>query len=153
MRLLDAHPGGALAIDPNYLAEDADVEGLLEGIAISREIGAARAFDRWRLREVLPGPDVTSATDLRRFVARAASTYYHPAGTCAMGTGDDAVVDPELRLRGLDGLRVADASIMPTMVSVNPNATITMIGAKAAALISGDEPSSTGRPGEHLAAH
>jgi choline dehydrogenase len=140
IRLLDATPGGALAIDPNYLAEDADVVGLLEGIAMSREIGEARAFDDWRGREVLPGPDVTSEDALREFVAKAASTYYHPAGTCAMGTGPDAVVDPELRVRGVTGLRVADASIMPTIVSANPNAAITMIGAKAAALITGVTP-------------
>lgn len=140
LRLLDPAPGGELAIDPNYLAEESDVEGLLEGIALSREIGAASAFDEWRAREVLPGPEVTTREALRDFVARAASTYYHPAGTCAMGTGPDAVVDPALRVRGLTGLRVADASIMPTMVSVNPNATITMIGAKAAALVTGVEP-------------
>ena len=137
VRLRDATPGGELAIDPNYLAEPSDVDGLLEGIALSRDIGAARAFDDWRGREVLPGPDVRTPEALRDFVARAASTYYHPAGTCAMGTGPDAVVDPALQVRGLSGLRVADASIMPTMVSVNPNATITMIGAKAAALVAG----------------
>lgn len=140
VRLLDAIPGGALAIDPNYLDEDADVAGLIEGIAISREIGAAPAFDDWRVREVLPGPAMTSDAALRDFVARAASTYYHPAGTCAMGVGPDAVVDPELRVRGVTGLRVADASIQPRMVSANPNASITMIGAKAAALVSGAVP-------------
>lgn len=140
VRLLDATPGGALHIDPNYLAEESDVAGLVEGITLSREIGAAQAFAPWRAREVLPGPDVTSDTALREFVARAASTYYHPAGTCAMGTGADAVVDHQLRVRGLAGLRVADASIMPFMVGANPNATITMIGSKAASLITGVEP-------------
>ena len=107
---------------------------------MSRTIGEADAFSELRGREVLPGPDVTSEEDLREFVAKAASTYYHPAGTCKMGTGDDAVVDPQLRVRGVEGLRVADASIMPTMVSANPNAAITMIGAKAAALVSGVTP-------------
>ena len=141
MRLLEATPGGPLAIDPNYLGEDEDVVGLLEGIAMSRVIGEADAFADLRGREVLPGPDVTSEEDLREFVAKAASTYYHPAGTCAMGTGaDSVVVDPQLRVRGVTGLRVADASIMPTMVSANPNAAITMIGAKAAALVSGVTP-------------
>lgn len=133
-------PGGELAIDPNYLAEPSDVDGLVEGIAMSRAIGAASAFDGWRGREVLPGPDVTGDAALRAFVARAASTYYHPAGTCAMGSGDDAVVDAELRVRGVTGLRVADASIMPTIVSVNPNATITAIGSAAAGLITGVSP-------------
>ena len=144
VRLLDATPGGALAIDPNYLGDDDDVVGLLEGIALSRVIGAADAFADLRGREVLPGPDVTSEAALREFVARAASTYYHPAGTCAMGTGADSVVDPALRVRGVEGLRVADASIMPTIVSANPNAAITMIGAKAAALISGVTPKPAG---------
>ena len=85
---------------------------------------------------------MTSEAALRDFVAKAASTYYHPAGTCKMGAGADpeAVVDPQLRVRGLDGLRVADASIMPSLVSANPNAAITMIGAKAAALITGVSP-------------
>ena len=140
VRLLDATPGGALAIDPNYLGEDDDVVGLLEGIAMSRAIGEADAFADWRGREVLPGPEVTTEEALREFVAKAASTYYHPAGTCKMGTGDDAVVDPELRVRGVEGLRVADASIMPTIVSANPNAAITMIGAKAASLVTGVVP-------------
>jgi choline dehydrogenase len=144
VRLLDATPGGPLAIDPNYLGEEEDVVGLLEGIAMSRKIGAADAFADLRAREVLPGPDVTSEEDLREFVAKAASTYYHPAGTCKMGTGDDSVVDPQLRVRGVVGLRVADASIMPTMVSANPNAAITMIGSKAAALITGVSPKPAG---------
>jgi choline dehydrogenase len=139
--------GERLAIDPAYLAEPSDVDGLLEGIALSRDIGSADAFAGWRAREVLPGPGVTGDAELREFVARAASTYYHPAGTCAMGVGPDAVVDPELRVRGLAGLRVADASVMPTMVSVNPNATVTMIGAKAATLITGAVP----HPAEQLA--
>jgi choline dehydrogenase len=140
VRLTTATPGGPLAIDPNYLAEDADVVGLLEGIAMSREIGNASAFAEWRAREVLPGPDVTSEAALREFVAKAASTYYHPAGTCAMGS----VVDAELRVHGLRGLRVADASVQPSMVSTNPNASITMIGAKAAALVSGVSPVQAG---------
>ena len=140
VRLLDATPGGALAIPPNSLAAAAAVVGLLEGIAMSRDIGEAPAFADWRRGEVLPGPDVTAEKALREFVAKAASTYYHPAGTCKMGTDPAAVVDPQLRVRGLDGLRVADASIMPTIVSANPNAATTMIGAKAAALITGVTP-------------
>lgn len=143
VRLLDSVPGGALAIDPNYLAEDADVVGLLEGIAMSREIGQAPAFAPWRSREVLPGPDVTDEASLRDFVARAASTYYHPAGTCKMGTDSASVVDADLRVHGLSGLRVADASIMPTIVSANPNASTTMIGAKAADLLTGAQQQTT----------
>jgi choline dehydrogenase len=81
---------------------------------------------------VLPGPDVT---DLREFLARGTGTYYHPVGSCAMGVGPNAVVDPDLRVHGLTGLRVADASIMPRIVCVNTNATTIMIGEKAADLI------------------
>jgi choline dehydrogenase len=144
LRLLDATPGGTLAIDPNYLSHEDDVVGLVEGIAMSREIGEARAFAEWRGGEVLPGPDVTSEAALREFVAKAASTYYHPAGTCKMGSDAESVVDPALRVRGIEGLRVADASIMPTIVSANPNAAITVIGAKAAALVSGATPKPAG---------
>lgn len=143
LRLLDATPHGALAIDPNYLAEDEDVIGLLEGIAMAREIGGTAALADWRGSEVLPGPGAVSEPALREFVARAASTYYHPVGTCAMGHDASSVVDDRLRVRGVNGLRVADASIMPTIVSANPNAAITMIGAKAAVLISGVAPRPT----------
>lgn len=124
-----------LVIDPNYLGDPADVDGLIDGIRMTRAIGDATAFEGWRLREVLPGPDVTTDDELRDFVAKAASTYYHPAGTCAMGQGRDAVVDERLRVRGVRGLRVADASIMPRIVSANPNNAIVTIGFKAADMI------------------
>ena len=89
---------------------------------------------------MLPGPDVTDEAGLRSFVARGTSTYYHPVGSCAMGTGTDAVVDPELRVRGLAGVRVADASIMPTIIRGHTHAPSVLIGEKAADLIlSGDQ--------------
>ncbi len=84
---------------------------------------------------MLPGPDVSDEVALRAFVARGTSTYYHPVGSCAMGTGPDAVVDPDLRVHGLIGVRVADASVMPRIVPVNTNAATIMIGEKAADLI------------------
>jgi choline dehydrogenase len=84
---------------------------------------------------VLPGPDVTDEASLRAFVARGTGTYYHPVGSCAMGTGADSVVDPTLRVHGLDGLRVVDASVMPRLVCVNTNAATIMIAEKAADLI------------------
>jgi choline dehydrogenase len=111
---------------------------------MSRKIGAAPAFDHILGREVLPGPDVTTPEALREFVAKAASTYYHPVGTCKMGSDESSVVDHQLRVRGVKGLRVADASIMPNIVSANPNATITMIGAKAADLLTGATTRRTG---------
>ena len=79
-----------------------------------------------------PGPDTTDEAALRAYIARATSTYYHPVGSCSMGTGPDAVVDPDLRVHGLAGLRVADASVMPKILSVNTNAAAIMIGEKAA---------------------
>jgi choline dehydrogenase len=139
LRVLEARPDGQLEIDPNYLAEEADVDGLLRGIEMSREIGEAAAFAPWRKREVLPGPEVTSHDGLREFAQKAASTYYHPVGTCKMGPDSMSVVDHELRVHGVEGLRVADGSIMPAIVSSNPNAAITMIGYKAAAMLAGLE--------------
>ena len=144
VRVAEAQPGGRLEIDAGYLTEEADVQGLIHGIELSREIGEAPAFASWRKREVLPGPDVTSPDALRSFVEKAASTYYHPVGTCKMGPDSMSVVDHELRVHGVEGLRVADASIMPAIVSANPNAAITMIGYKAAAMLRGIDKAADG---------
>jgi len=122
-------------IDPNYLGTESDVRRMLHGIEVAREIAAAQPFAPWRAREVLPGDSITDEAGLRAFLARGTGTYYHPVGTCAMGTGADSVVAPDLRVHGLDGLRVADASIMPRVVCVNTNAATIMIGEKAADLI------------------
>ncbi|MGE2714611.1 GMC family oxidoreductase [Mycolicibacterium litorale] len=135
IRLAGPDPAAPPLIDPNYLGTESDVRRMIHGIEVAREIAATAPFEPWRGREVLPGPDVTEEAGLRAFVATATSTYYHPVGSCAMGTGPGAVVDPELRVRGLGGLRVADASIMPRIVPVNTNATTLMIGEKAADLI------------------
>lgn len=132
VRITGPDPGRLPVIDPNYLGCDADVQRLLHGIEVARDIVAREPFAPWRGREVLPGPDVTDDAALRAFLARATSTYYHPVGTCAMGVGPDAVVDPQLRVRGLAGLRVADASVMPRIVCVNTHAATVMIGEKAA---------------------
>ncbi|MBO0679040.1 GMC family oxidoreductase N-terminal domain-containing protein [Mycolicibacterium sp. S2-37] len=122
-------------IDPNYLGTESDVRRMLDGLAVAREIAARAPFDPWRGREVLPGPEAADEAALRSYLARATSTYYHPVGSCAMGTGPDAVVDPDLRVRGMSGLRVADASVMPKIPPVNTNAAAIMIGEKAADLI------------------
>ena len=89
---------------------------------------------------MLPGEDVQGDESLADFVRRAAGTYYHPVGTCRMGVGSDAVVDPALRVHGLDGLRVADASVMPSIVSANTNTAAMIIGEKAADLIRAGSP-------------
>lgn len=122
-------------IDPNYLGAESDVRRMMHGLTVAREIAAGQPFAPWRAREVLPGPDITDEEGLRSYLARATSTYYHPVGSCAMGVGPDAVVDPQLRVHGLGGIRVADASIMPKIVCVNTNAATLMIGEKAADLI------------------
>ena len=138
IRLAGPDPTMAPLIDPNYLGTESDMQRMLHGLSVAREIAATPAFAPWRGREVLPGPDATDEAALRAFIARATSTYYHPVGSCAMGTGPGAVVDPELRVHGLTGLRVADASVMPRIVSVNTNAATIMIGEKAADLIRAD---------------
>jgi len=108
---------------------------LAEGLRVARDIAHSGPFSPWRGREVLPGSDIGDEKALRSYLSSATSTYFHPAGSCAMGTGPDSVVDPELRVHGLNGLRIADASVMPRIVSVNTNAATIMIAEKAADLI------------------
>ncbi|AQA01725.1 glucose-methanol-choline oxidoreductase [Mycobacterium sp. MS1601] len=135
IRLSGPDPQAPPLIDPNYLGTESDIRRMVHGIRVAREVAAAEPFTPWRGREVLPGPDVTDDAALRSFLARGTSTYYHPVGSCAMGTGPDSVVDPLLRVHGLTGLRVADASVMPRIVSVNTNSATIMIGEKAADLL------------------
>jgi choline dehydrogenase len=130
-----ADPDVAPVIDPNYLGDERDVERVAAGIEVARTLAATGAFGDWQAREVLPGADVTSPEGLRNFARTGTGTYYHPVGTCAMGTGRDAVVDPELRVHGLANLRVVDASVMPRIVCVNTNVATIMIAEKAADLI------------------
>ena len=122
IRLAGPDPATPPLIDPNYLGTESDVRRMMHGVNVAREIAASEPFTPWGAREVLPGPDVTDEQALRSYLARGTSTYFHPVGTCAMGTGPDAVVDPDLRVHGLTGLRVADASVMPRIVCVNTNA-------------------------------
>jgi choline dehydrogenase len=135
VRIADADPRTPPLIDPNYLGTESDVRRLLQGIEVAREIAATEPFGPWRATEVLPGAAVTGEAELRAFLARGTGTYYHPVGSCAMGPGPDSVVGADLRVHGLQGLRVADASIMPRLVCVNTNAATIMIGEKAADLI------------------
>lgn len=135
IRLGSNDPSVAPLLDPRYLSEETDLERLATAVQICRDIGNQPAFNEWRAREVLPGPSGNDPASLRDYVRRACVTYHHMAGTCKMGVGADAVVDPDLRVRGLTGLRVADASIMPDVVSGNTNAPAIMIGEKAADLI------------------
>jgi choline dehydrogenase len=138
VKLASADPDQPPLINPNYLAEEADVLRLLLGIERARELDATKAFAPWRKREVLAGDEVRDEVGLRDFIARGTGTYYHPVGSCKMGIDEQAVVDPELKVHGLDGLRVADASIIPFIGCVNTNPTAIMIGEKAADLIRAD---------------
>lgn len=137
MRLTSADPTVAPIIDPNYLAEARDMQVLVDGIRLSREIAATAPLSRYLVREGMPGPGARTESELRAAVRRHAKTIYHPVGTCKMGPGADAVVDETLRVRGLEGLRIADASIMPRIVGGNTNAPTIMIGEKAADLVRG----------------
>ncbi|MFE6401576.1 GMC family oxidoreductase [Streptomyces alboflavus] len=139
VRLADAGPDTPPLIDPGYLADEDDVRRMLHGLEVAREIAAAGPFAEWGAREVLPGPGATDAAGLRAFLAAATGPYFHLAGSCAMGAGPEAVVTPDLRVRGVAGLRVADASVMPSMVSVNTNAAALVIGERAADLVRGAE--------------
>jgi len=138
VRLRSRDPLAPPAIDPAYLADDADLATLVEGLRVSRRIAAARAFDRYRGAEVLPGAAATSDAALAAHVRQRAQTLYHPAGTCRMGADRLAVVDAHLRVRGLEALRVADASVMPAIVGGNTNAPVIMIAERAADLIRAD---------------
>jgi choline dehydrogenase len=136
LRLTSANPDAPLSIDPNYLAEMSDVRALQAGFELCREVGAQAALSEWRGREVYPGTKVKGAA-LEAYIRNTVVTYHHQVGTCKMGVDAQAVVDPALRVYGTEGLRVADASIMPTVTSGNTNAPAIMIGEKAADLIRG----------------
>jgi choline dehydrogenase len=139
LRLASADPGEPPLADPNVLADPADLEALADGIEICREIGASEHFAPWREAELAPGAGAQARAQLRSFIRRSVGTFHHQVGTCKMGApGDaDAVVGPDLRVRGVDGLRVADASIMPTIPHGNTNAPAMMIGERASDLILG----------------
>lgn len=128
-------PDGPPQIDLGLLKDDADLDVLLKGVKLARRILAQEPLAQHGLTELLPGLDVQTDAELADFLRAEARTVYHPVGTCAMGTGPDAVLDPRLRVHGLRGLRVVDASIMPTIISGNTNAPAIMIAEKAADMI------------------
>ncbi len=140
VRLDPADPAGMPLIDPNYLATEADRALTRAGIRLGRAILGQPAFHPYHRREVIPGEAVVSDADIDAFVRRDAASAYHPCGTCRMGGDADAVVDPELRFRGVDGLRIVDASVIPRIPSANINCPVFMIAEKAADLIRGRAP-------------
>lgn len=131
-------PDGAPDIDLGLLTAEADVALLAKGAQIARDVVAQDPFKAHGVREMHPGPSVQGDSAFRNFVRDNAKTIYHPVGTCAMGHNGSAVVDPRLRFNGIEGLRVVDASIMPTIVSGNTNAPCIMIAEKAADMIKED---------------
>ena len=138
--LKSTDPLSAPLIQPNYLEAVEDRRALREGVKIAREVFAQSAFDPYRGPELMPGAPVQSDAQLDGFVRRSAETIYHPVGTAKMGSGEDCVVDAALRVYGVEGLRVVDASVMPSLISGNTNAPTIMIAEKAADMILGKVP-------------
>jgi choline dehydrogenase len=129
------NPLDLATIRANYLGSEADLQVFLEGVKFIRELVSTPAFKDLRGDELAPGINVTDEANLREFVRNNCTTLWHPVGTCKMGYDKYAVVDPELRVYGVDGLRVADASVMPRIIAGNTNAPCIMIGEKAADMI------------------
>ncbi|WP_376710831.1 GMC family oxidoreductase [Pseudochrobactrum lubricantis] len=140
VRLRSADPAAAPLIDPNYWSDPHDVKMSIEGLKIAREIFDQAALKPFILAEKLPGKQVVSDQDLFDYGCANAKTDHHPVGTCKMGTGEDAVVGLDLKVHGLEGLRVCDSSVMPRVPSCNTNAPTIMVGEKAADIIRGLPP-------------
>lgn len=140
VRLSSSDPAAAPLIDPNYWSDPHDRTMSLEGLRIAREIFEQAALKPYILAERLPGPAVRTEAELFDYGCANAKTDHHPVGTCRMGTGPDAVVGLDLRVRGLQGLRVCDSSVMPRVPSCNTNAPTIMVGEKGADLIRGLDP-------------
>ncbi|RZN32365.1 GMC family oxidoreductase N-terminal domain-containing protein [Bradyrhizobium sp. Leo121] len=139
MRLNSAEPGAAIELQPNFLAEPADLEALIAGIDTIMELSATKAFADLIAAPAAP-TRLLSRSEKIAFIRMSCSTFFHTCGTCAMGVGERAVVDPELRVRGVEGLRIADASVIPIIPSCNTHAPVVMIGERAADLITGMKP-------------
>lgn len=135
--LAGADPSQPPRIHANYLGDSDgfDLRMMIEAARLSRDLLRQPAFDRWRRAPVFPAREDLDDAGLEAFIRAKAETIYHPVGTCRMGSDDAAVLDPQLRLRGVEGLRVIDASAMPTLVSGNTNAPVIMMAERAAALI------------------
>jgi choline dehydrogenase len=140
MKLTGGDIDDPVALDPNLLATQYDVDCLVTSMKQIREITAQPALKDWVTREVYPGPDVTSDEELAEYARKYVGSYHHQVGTCAMGVSELSVVDPDLRVYGVKGLRVADASVIPAVMSGNTNAPAIMIGEKCADLIKADAP-------------
>ena len=137
IQLKSADSNASPAMFFRYLSDAHDLRELIEGVKKMRELVSQNAFDEWRGVELTPGPDVKTDAEIEEAVRNLTSTDFHPSGTCRMGHGADAVVDAELRVHGMEALRVVDASVMPRVVSANLNAPTQMIASRAADWILG----------------
>ncbi|MFY0610790.1 MAG: choline dehydrogenase [Hyphomicrobiaceae bacterium] len=135
IRIGSSDPADKPLIQPNYLQARGDQETMVAGIRLVRRVSKQPALNDYVSEELMPGRDIDSDDEILDYVRNNGSTIFHPTSTCRMGSDDGAVVDPQLRVRGLQGLRVADASIMPTVVSANTNAACIMIGEKCADMV------------------
>lgn len=134
VKLNSNNPSDVPHLDPNYLGEQADFDALFKAVKLCQKLGYTDAMKDWAKVEVLPGKEASSEA-IEDYIRKSCGTYHHMVGTCKMGIDSMAVVDPELKVHGIEGLRVADASIMPSITSGNTNAPTIMIGEKAADLI------------------
>jgi choline dehydrogenase len=135
IRLKSANPADPPAMLPNYLATETDRRAIVDGLKIGRRILATPPMQYFVTEEYQPGPAVKTDDQLLEHAKNTGGTVFHPTSTCKMGIDAMAVVDPELRVYGIEGLRVVDASVMPTVISGNTNAATIMIGEKAADLV------------------
>jgi 4-pyridoxate dehydrogenase len=135
--LRSADPKAAPRIVYNFFSASTDLPRLREGFKIARDVANQKAMEPYRGAETSPGPAVKTDAEIDAFIRKTAITAHHPCGTCAMGIGPDSVTDPELRVRGVEGLRVVDASVMPDLVSAHINACVLMIAEKASDIIRG----------------
>jgi choline dehydrogenase-like flavoprotein len=138
--LASPDPFDAPLIDPNLLSAPEDLSPLINGMRLARKIFASAAFAKYRAQETSPGSAAASDAELAAYVRAGAYTVHHPVSTCRMGSDDAAVVDPKLRVLGLENLRVADASVFPSIIGGNTNAAVVMIAEKACDLILGRPP-------------
>jgi 4-pyridoxate dehydrogenase len=140
VRLQSADPLAPVRIHYNYLSAPADIAKFRQGFRLAREIGNQPVLDAYRDEETSPGANVTSDADIDAHLRRTSTTVSHPVSTCRMGTGENCVLDPELRVRGIEALRVVDASAFPDIVSAHTNAAVIMLAEKAADIIRGRAP-------------
>jgi len=127
-------------IRPNYMSAENDVRVVVEGVRQARKIFSQPAFQPYSVGETLPGREIQSDDEIADFARQTGNTIYHPVGVCKMGPEDDkmAVVDPQLKVRGIQGLRVIDASVMPAVTTANTNSTAIMIGEKGSDMLLAD---------------